>query len=239
MKPMTASIRKTLSIAGCATEPVLPPIPSVPPPRPVDSVPMGDVKTFPEMKLDIPVASGPFEPTWESIEKNYPGEPAWLRDAKLGIWVHLDNFDCWDSSCQPWNSVRVTPSEAVQPLPRITNQPLASGCRVLRITHDKGWINDLTISDTPGDVWSCSFTGRRITVIAPKEAGAGKIEIQIDGETRATADLSMTGARQARQVVYEINSLAPGKHAIHIVNRGPGPVAADAIVVRQVTQEAE
>lgn len=50
---------------------------------------MGDWKTFPEMILDIPIADGPFEPTWESIEKNYPGEPAWLREAKFGIWVHF------------------------------------------------------------------------------------------------------------------------------------------------------
>ena len=50
---------------------------------------MGDSKTFPEVKLEIPIAKGPFEPTWESIEKNYPGEPAWLREAKFGIWVHF------------------------------------------------------------------------------------------------------------------------------------------------------
>ncbi len=50
---------------------------------------MGDWKTFPEMKLDIAIAPGPFEPSWESIEKNYPGEPAWLREAKFGIWVHF------------------------------------------------------------------------------------------------------------------------------------------------------
>ncbi len=55
----------------------------------INSVSMGDWKTFPEMKLDIPLSSGPFEPTWESIEKNYPGEPAWLREAKFGIWVHF------------------------------------------------------------------------------------------------------------------------------------------------------
>jgi len=41
------------------------------------------------MKLDIPVAAGPFEPTWESIEKNYPGEPAVVARAKFGIWVHF------------------------------------------------------------------------------------------------------------------------------------------------------
>ena len=50
---------------------------------------MGDSRSFPEMKLNLPIAPGPFEPTWASIEKNYPGEPAWLRDAKFGIWVHF------------------------------------------------------------------------------------------------------------------------------------------------------
>ena len=67
--------------------------------------------------------------------------------------------------------------------------------------------NDLTTSDTPGDVWSCLFTGTSVSVIAPKEAGAGKIEVQIDGETRATADLSTTGTRQAQQVVCEVTGL--------------------------------
>ena len=68
---------------------LLPPFPSVPAILPQDSITMGGWKSFPEMKLNIPIASGPFEPTWESIEKNYPGEPAWLREAKFGIWVHF------------------------------------------------------------------------------------------------------------------------------------------------------
>jgi hypothetical protein len=150
----------------------------------------------------------------------------------------------------------VTPEGSVQSLSGIENQQLASNCRVLRITHDKGWFNDddpsatyvgwsrrcnlgtgdfnndLTISDVLGDVWSCSFTGSSITVIAPKEAGAGKIEIQIDGKTHATADLSTTGARQAQQTVFEVTDLTPGKHTIQIINRGSGPVAVDALVVR-------
>jgi alpha-L-fucosidase len=150
----------------------------------------------------------------------------------------------------------VTPGEAAQPLPGITNQPLASACRVLRITHDKGWINDddpgatapgwvrrcnlgggdfnndLTTSATPGDIWSCSFTGTSVSVIAPKEAGAGKIEVQVDGQTRATADLSITGTRQAQQTVCEVTGLTSGKHTINLVNRGPGPVAVDALIVR-------
>jgi alpha-L-fucosidase len=149
----------------------------------------------------------------------------------------------------------ITPGAPAQPQPGISNQSLASGCRVLRITHDKGWINDddldvvshgwlrrcnlgtgdynndLTTSDTPGDVWSCSFTGSSVSVIAPKEAGTGKIEVQIDGQTRATADLSTTGARQAQQRVCEVTDLSLGKHFIAIINRGPGSVAVDALVV--------
>ena len=65
------------------------PMPVIPTAKPIESETMGDWKTFPEVKLDIPIAKGPFEPTWESIEKNYPGEPAWLREAKFGIWVHF------------------------------------------------------------------------------------------------------------------------------------------------------
>lgn len=68
---------------------LLQPFPLAPIVLPQDSMPMGDWRIFPEMKLDIPIASGPFKPTWESIEKNYPGEPAWLREAKFGIWVHF------------------------------------------------------------------------------------------------------------------------------------------------------
>src|ERR1700704_5339199 len=69
--------------------PPLSPMPAIPAPQPTDSVPMGDSKSAPEVKLDIPIESGPFEPTWESIEKNYPGTPSWLREAKFGIWVHF------------------------------------------------------------------------------------------------------------------------------------------------------
>lgn len=65
------------------------PMPPIPAAKPYNSVQMGDWGSFPEMKLDIPVAPGPFEPTWQSIEKNYPGSPAWLREAKFGIWVHF------------------------------------------------------------------------------------------------------------------------------------------------------
>jgi alpha-L-fucosidase len=150
----------------------------------------------------------------------------------------------------------ITPGDSVRPMQGIADRQLASKCRVLRVTNDKGWINDddpgtkapgwlrrcnlgtgdfnndLTTSDTPGDIWSCSFTGNNVSVIAPEEAGAGMIEVQIDGETRAKADLSKMDTRQPQQVVCKVTDLTPGKHVIDIVNRGPGPVAVDAILVR-------
>jgi alpha-L-fucosidase len=150
----------------------------------------------------------------------------------------------------------VTPKGTVQSLSGIDNQQLATICRVLRITHDKGWFNDddpgaiypgwirrcnigtgdfnndLTISDTPGDVWSCSFVGSSVSVIAPKEAGAGKIEIQIDGQNRTTVDLSTTNMRQSQQKVCDVTELTSGKHTLRIINRGPGPVFIDAINIR-------
>lgn len=69
--------------------PELPPMPTVRPTQAINSVPMGNSDSMEEVKLDIPITPGPFAPNWESIEKNYPGEPEWLRDAKFGIWVHF------------------------------------------------------------------------------------------------------------------------------------------------------
>jgi hypothetical protein len=170
--------------------------------------------------------------------------------------VELLGSDAGLTFVQDDQGLTVTPSQAALPLPGIANERLASGCRVLRITHDKGWFNDddpgatypgwlrrcnlgtgdfnndLTTSDTPGDVWSCSFTGSSVLVITPKEPGAGRIEIQIDGQTRATADLATTGARQAQQTAFGVTGLTFGKHTIAIINRGPGPIAVDAMVVR-------
>jgi hypothetical protein len=149
----------------------------------------------------------------------------------------------------------VIPGGSVQPFPGITDQSLAAKCHVLRITHDKNWTNDddqdavapgwlrlcntgtgdfnndLTTSETVGHVWSCSFTGNNIAVIAPKEAGAGKMEIQIDGVTRATVNLSTVGERKPQQLVYKETGLAAGKHLVKIINSDGRKVAVDAIVV--------
>ena len=170
--------------------------------------------------------------------------------------VELLGSDVGLDFVQDEQGLTVKPKGTVGPLTGITDDKLASGCRVLRIVHDKGWINDddpgvlavgwtrrcnlkggefnsdLTVSDTPGDEWSCPFTGSGVVVVAPKEAGAGRIEVAIDGQGRATADLSTTGDRLPQQKVCEVTGLSNGKHVIKIINRGPGPVALDAIVSR-------
>jgi len=79
----------TVAVFNCFALPPMPPMPEVPQPLAEDSVPMGTLKNFPEVKLDLPIVPGPFAPTWESIQKNYPGTPDWLRQAKFGIWVHF------------------------------------------------------------------------------------------------------------------------------------------------------
>ncbi len=65
------------------------PFPEIPATQPPNSLTMQDPATFPEVKMDFPIAAGPYQPTWDSIQKNYPGTPAWLREAKFGIWVHF------------------------------------------------------------------------------------------------------------------------------------------------------
>lgn len=170
--------------------------------------------------------------------------------------VELIGSDVTIDFVQDDKGLTVIPDKAALPFPGIADQSLASGIRVLCITHDKGWYNDddpgavapgwfrqcnlgtgdfnndLSISDTPGDVWTGSFTGKTISVIAPKEKGAGKIEIKIDKKTKAIVDLSVNGIRKPQQVVYEISGLNTGKHTVSITNRGGGPVAVDALIVR-------
>lgn len=151
----------------------------------------------------------------------------------------------------------VMPVAAAGPLAGVSNSILASQYRVLRITHDKGWINDddpgvrmaegwfrqcnlnagdfnndLTISTKPGARWRFGFTGSSVSLLAPREPGAGKIEVSVDGKKSLLVDLSGGGSRQSQQVVYTNNHLAYGSHTIEVINRGGGAVAVDALIVR-------
>ncbi|WP_026768462.1 alpha-L-fucosidase [Asinibacterium sp. OR53] len=46
-----------------------------------------------EQHLGEPIAKGPFNPSWESLQ--HYKTPEWFRDAKFGIWAH------WGPQCQP------------------------------------------------------------------------------------------------------------------------------------------
>ena len=195
---------------------------------------------------------------------NWKGGPVTLKalhtnGSTLGTVskVELLGSDLSVKFVQDEEGLTITPIGSLQALSGITDRLLASEYRVLRITHDKGWINDddpgalapgwtrycnlktddfnndLTASNTPGDVWSCTFIGSSVSVISPKETGAGKIDIQIDNDIGATVDLSATGVRKAQQMIYEVTDLTPGRHTIKIINRGSGPVSVDALIVRE------
>jgi len=150
----------------------------------------------------------------------------------------------------------VTPPASAKPLTGVNDATLAAQYKVLRITHDKRWINDddpgvkmakgwfrhsnlntgdfnndLTGSETPGAKWSFSFIGKSIAVVAPTETGAGKIEVLIDGKTMKTVDLSTTTGRKNQQIVYKMDKLTQANHTMSIINRGGGPVAVDALIV--------
>jgi len=66
-------------------------MPAIPAPKTTNSVPMGNPANFPETNMDFTIeTNGPFAPTWTSIAANVPGNgaPAWLRQAKFGMWIH-------------------------------------------------------------------------------------------------------------------------------------------------------
>jgi hypothetical protein len=71
-----------------------------------------------------------------------------------------------------------------------------------------------------------------VSVVAPAEPLAGNLEVQIDGRTRSTVSLSTTGPRKPQQIVFEVADLSATAHTISLINRGSGPVAVDALIVR-------
>ena len=71
-----------------------------------NSMPMGSAANFAETNMNFAIeTNGPFAPTWTSIAANVSGNgtPAWLRQAKFGIWFHYGpqaNLQSGDWSAQ-------------------------------------------------------------------------------------------------------------------------------------------
>jgi alpha-L-fucosidase len=60
-------------------------------PRTAAAAAIAPAQPLPDARV---VAPGPFQPTWESLAKNYQC-PEWFRDAKFGLWAH------WSAQCVP------------------------------------------------------------------------------------------------------------------------------------------
>ncbi len=192
---------------------------------------------------------------------NWDGNPISLSTLRKGgatlgnvSKVELLGSDKMIGFTQNEQGLTIEPKSAIEPLAGIDDASVAAKCRVLRITHDKGWLNDddreitcpgwirecnlnqghynndLTISQNPGEVWQCSFSGRTMGLVCPRQEGAGSIEIQIDNQAPITIDLSCEGEEQPQLTVYARTDLSTGKHTLKITHEGKGVVAVDAVI---------
>lgn len=150
--------------------------------------------------------------------------------------------------------LRVAARRALQPVSEMRDTALAGGFRVLEIVHTKGWFNDddpgvsrigwdrrcnlgtgdfnndLYLTEHPGDVWTASFTGRSVRVIAPTGPEYGRMRIRIDGCDCGEADLR-AAVRTAQQTVFASRRLRGRSHVIEITSI-EGLAAIDAMVIK-------
>lgn len=125
--------------------------------------------------------------------------------------------------------------------------------KVLKVVHDKRWFNDddpgvstigwtrecnrdkgdfnndLYITDHPGDVWQASFTGRKVTLIAPTGIGWGSMRIQIDGKDYGTISLKADEDKSQQSVFTR--RIGKGSHVIRIICQS-GTAAIDALKIK-------
>jgi hypothetical protein len=91
----------------------------------------------------------------------------------------------------------------------------------------------LRTSTTAGAEMTFGFTGRSVSIVAPKGASRGSFEVYVDGVLDATVDLHATSAA-SRIVVFTQTWTEQGTHSIRIVNLGTAGhprIDIDAFVV--------
>lgn len=125
--------------------------------------------------------------------------------------------------------------------------------KVLKVVHDKRWFNDddpgvstigwtrecnrdkgdfnndLYITDHLGDVWQASFTGRKVTLIAPTGIGWGSMRIQIDGKDYGTISLKADEDKPQQSVFTR--RIGKGSHVIRVICQS-GTAAIDALKIK-------
>ena len=136
----------------------------------------------------------------------------------------------------------------------IQDVELARGFKVLKISHDKGWFNDddpgvsttgwtrecnrdmgdfnndLYISTVQNEVWQATYTGRKVTLVAPTGPGLGTVRILIDGRDCGTVNLGTSDSYCPQQQVFRHRSWKR-THTIQVVCNA-GTAAIDALIVK-------
>ena len=137
----------------------------------------------------------------------------------------------------------------------ISDQQLAKGFKVIRITHDKAWFNDddpgvrtfgwdrrcktnqgdfnndLSFSTQTGDTWTTTITGSKVSVVAPQGLFQGMMEIRIDGKSVGKVAFEKSENVKPQTIVYTSKKLQKGTHEIQLINQG-GTIALDALVIQ-------
>ena len=137
----------------------------------------------------------------------------------------------------------------------ISDQQLAKGFKVIRITHDKAWFNDddpgvrtfgwdrrcktnqgdfnndLSFSTQTGDTWTTTITGSKVSVVAPQGLFQGMMEIRIDGKSVGKVAFEKSENVKPQTIFYTSKKLKKGTHEIQLINQG-GTIALDALVIQ-------
>lgn len=89
---------------------------------------------------------------------------------------------------------------------------------------------DLSFSDQAGDLWSVTFTGKRVSIIAPTGEYEGRMQVVIDGKACGEVTFHKGASHKAQQVVFTSKKLRKGKHTLELINR-QGIIAVDALKI--------
>lgn len=98
----------------------------------------------------------------------------------------------------------------------------------LAISYKGDYQNDLHATETDGDYVEYSFTGTGITLIAPKSASQGDIDVYVDDVFKETVS-AHHASRLTQQAVYSISGLANGAHTIKAVKKSGEYMLVDGV----------
>jgi hypothetical protein len=104
----------------------------------------------------------------------------------------------------------------------------SDGVVKLAISYRGDLHNDLHGTETNGDYAEFSFKGTGITLLAPKSAAQGDIEIYVDNVWQETVSAQHSG-RLMQQAVYTVSGLADGMHTVKAVKKSGDYMLIDGV----------